>query len=166
MTDNVSLFIEEIGQALVDALYSSLGASLGLKIWEQGTLAHLPAPEDLDDNLPALFVSFENTEQFELFMAHRFRVVYLYRLRYCQRQQDGLNPTREMASKLSQIAAAIASRRFSLPSLDGIPGLDVMKVLPRSIDLANDENSWMSALEVRVSVGHILIAVEAETTAV
>lgn len=163
MSDSVTMHIDEIGQALVNELHTAL-PTLGLTLWEQGTLAHLPAPQDLDSSLPALFVCFEGTEQFELFMAHRFRVRYRFLVRYCERQADGENPTRSMAQKLSQISAAIASSRFSLTSLDGTPGLDVMKVLPTRISLDNDENSMMSHPEIRVSVGHIELVVEAETT--
>jgi hypothetical protein len=164
MSDQVTMYMDEIGQALVHELHTAL-PSLGLTLWEQGTLAHLPAPQDLDSSLPALLVCFQGTEQFDLFMAHRFRVRYRYMIRYCERQQDGANPTRIMAQRLSQITAAIASSRFSLSSLDGTPGLDVMKVLPSRISLDNDEHAMMSHPEIRVSVGHIEIIVEAETTA-
>lgn len=165
MSDQVTMYIDEIGQALVHELHAAL-PSLSLTLWEQGTLAHLPAPQDLDSSLPALLICFEGTEQFDLFMAHRFRVRYRYRIRYCERQQDGANPTRIMAQRLSQITAAIASSRFSLTSLDGTPGLDVMKVLPTKIDLDNEEHAMMSHPEIRVSVGHIEIIVEAETTTI
>ena len=163
MSDHVTMYIDEIGQALVHELHTAL-PSLGLTLYEQGTLAHLPAPEDLDSSLPALLVCFTGTEQFDLFMAHRFRVRYRFTIRYCERQIDGVNPTRSMAQRLSLIAAAIASSRFSLTSLDGTPGLDVMKVLPTRIDLDNEEHAMMSHPEIRVSVGHIDLIIEAETT--
>jgi hypothetical protein len=163
MTDAITMYIDEIGQALVQELHTAL-PSLGLTVYEQGTLAHLPAPEDLDSSLPALFVCFEGTEQFELFMAQRFRVRYRFKVRYCERQIDGANPTRNMAQRLSLIAAAVASSRFSLLSLEGTPGLDVMKVQPTKIDLDNEEHHIMSLPEIRVSVGHIDLVVEAETT--
>lgn len=163
MSDQVTMYIDEIGEALVQELHAAL-PSLGLVLWEQGTLAHLPAPQDLDTSLPALLVCFEGTDAFDLFMAHRFRVRYRYMIRYCERQHDGENPTRIMAQRLSQISAAIASSRFSLASLDGVPGLQVMKVHPVKIELDNDEHAMMSHPEIRVSVGHIQLVVEAETT--
>ena len=163
----ISLYVDEIGEALAEELRATVGTSLGLVVCEQGDYSRLPAAEDLDDDLPMLLIEFLRTDPPEIKMG-RARITYHYRVKYMRRQVDRENPIRPVNRAISRIFEALANNGatrqvFKLDRLDGIAGLEVEKVVPQDVLLDNQDNAMLNIPEFRCNCAWIDVLVQTES---
>lgn len=159
------LYVDEIGQAIVDLVDANLSIDLALKTCQQGTLYGLPAPKNLDAVLNALLVDFRRWHLKIGDLIQGSEVVYEFALQFLRRQPDSeAQPDRERNKLLSKLGALFMNQQWNLSALDGTPGLEILSAVPEEADTDSDAARFFGAEEFRISVAEVKLTVTTTST--
>ncbi|MHB2021220.1 MAG: hypothetical protein ACYCW6_30170 [Candidatus Xenobia bacterium] len=157
-----------IAGELVRLVNSSLGSTLGLNVYQTGRLNSLPAPENIDSFLNALFcvygtmaVRFQNTDAevgdviAGVGVKHEFELVY-FRKQSPTEAVDDL-----MIQSLQKIGALfLLPSNIQLPNIAATDGLSVVWAVPSEYTLDHPLNAIFDTEEYQTSVGSVKMEVQ------
>lgn len=145
----------------VMALVDELSATLGLKVIARGSLAILPAPEQLTDWLDAVIVKPANVTGQDAAAERQIRDVYDLSIFFLRRFQPTEEAFREQVSRAEQIAQKLHDNRglpaLTLPAPAWVEDTEIRGLVHDSEDLeffwaALNYDILMSRIDFRVIV--------------